>query len=716
MYDGSGPSNVITVNRQVVLFVRKSRLGSTEKSKAALAANQLKRRNERLVMTSRNRVLLLQVHLAAGLLLVCPASAGAQTVVATIPVGGLPGAVAANPVTNKIYVPNTVIDGATNSTTTIPAGVRPDAVAVNIVTNKIYVANGGNASPFGGGDPGSITVIDGATDSTTTVTDPNANGPRALAVNEVTNKVYVANFWSGNVTVIDGATNSTTTVTDPNANGLAVFALAVNQVTNKIYVLNNNTDRVGSSPGSVTVIDGATNSTTTVTDPNAISPVDVAVNPVTNKIYVANMGKFSGSNHGNITVIDGATNSTTTVNDPVAFGAGIDSRGFAVAVNSVTNKIYVANEGGTLLQENGGVTVIDGATNSIVNVTDPNAIGPVAVAVDPATNKIYVANVGDLVFSGCCNPGSVTVIDGAANSLITLIDPNAGAPFAVAVDPATSMVYVANELSGNVTVINEGIVPPNFTLSVISAGNGSGTVTSNPAGVNCPTSCSASFPTGSSVTLTASSDSGYVFSGWSGPCSGTSACGITMNGAEFVTATFNTPPPPDFSLTPASTTLTVQSGGQGSDVMSIAGINGPFGSAIQLTCAIITGPAPLPTCALSPASVTPGANSATSTLTITAPAAAAVLSPANNRRLSKSVYTLWLPLMFGVTVVGGSKKLRRRSWVLGGLLLLFVVLQTACGGGSPSNGIVQQPTNYTVSVTGASGVITHTTQVTVTVR
>jgi len=666
-------------------------------------------------MTSRNRVSLLRAHLAAGLLLVCPASAGAQTVVATIPVGGLPEAVAANPVTNKIYVPNTVIDGATNSTTTIPAGLRPDAVAVNIVTNKIYVANLGNPVQ---GHPGNITVIDGATNSTTTVSDPNAVGPWALAVNEVTNKVYVANFWSGNVTVIDGATNSTTTVTDPNANGLAVFALAVNQVTNKIYVLNNNTDRAGSNPGSVTVIDGATNSTTTVTDPNAISPVEVAVNLVTNKIYVANLGNFSGSNHGNITVIDGATNSTTTITDPAAYAAGIDSHGRAVAVNSVTNKIYVANESGTgtVQTPNGGVTVIDGATNSVSHVTDPNAIGPVAVAVDPATNKIYVANVGDLVFSGCCNPGSVTVIDGAANSLITLIDPNASAPIAVAVDPVTSMVYVANELSGNVTVINEGIVPPNFTLSVISAGNGSGTVSSNPTGVNCPTSCSAIFPTGSSVTLTASSDSGYVFSGWSGPCSGTSACAITMNGAEFVTATFNTPPPPDFSLTPASTTVTVQSGGQGSDVMSIAGINGPFGSAIQLTCAIITGPAPLPTCALSPASVTPGANSATSTLTITAPAAAAVLSPANNRRLSKSVYALWLPLMFGVTVVGGSKKLRRRYWVLCGLLLLFVVLQTACGGGSPSNGIVQQPTNYTVSVTGVSGVITHTTQVTVTVQ
>src|SRR5437016_2377507 len=60
------------------------------------------------------------------------------------------------------------------------------------------------------------------------------------------------------------------------------------------------------------------------------SPVAVAVNPVTNKIYVAN------ANGSSVTVIDGATNTTATV----AVGASP----IAVAVNPVTNKIYVANQ------------------------------------------------------------------------------------------------------------------------------------------------------------------------------------------------------------------------------------------------------------------------------------------------------------------------------------------------------------------------------------
>ena len=55
----------------------------------------------------------------------------------------------------------TVIDGATNTTTAVAAGDFPDAVAVNPVTNKIYVANQSSND---------VTVIDGATNATTTVT------------------------------------------------------------------------------------------------------------------------------------------------------------------------------------------------------------------------------------------------------------------------------------------------------------------------------------------------------------------------------------------------------------------------------------------------------------------------------------------------------------------------------------------------------------------
>ncbi|MGD0183265.1 MAG: YncE family protein, partial [Terriglobales bacterium] len=114
---------------------------------------------------------------------------------------------------------------------TVAAGTNPQAVAVNPVTNKIYVANYNYGNTNGNSN---VTVIDGATNSATTVAvGPN---PDAVTVNPNTNMIYVANgnSSSGTVTVIDGATNNTTTV----AAGGDPIAFAVNAVTNQIYVAN----------------------------------------------------------------------------------------------------------------------------------------------------------------------------------------------------------------------------------------------------------------------------------------------------------------------------------------------------------------------------------------------------------------------------------------------------------------------------------------------
>ena len=75
-----------------------------------------------------------------------------------------------------------------------------------------------------------------------------------------------------------------------------------------------------------------------------------------------------------------------------------------------------------------------------------------------------------------------------------------------------------------------------FALSVSVSGSGS--VTSSPSGINCGATCSASFVSGTQVTLTASPATGSTFNGWSGACNGTSTCLVTMNTAESVAANF----------------------------------------------------------------------------------------------------------------------------------------------------------------------------------
>lgn len=81
--------------------------------------------------------------------------------------------------------------------------------------------------------------------------------------------------------------------------------------------------------------------------------------------------------------------------------------------------------------------------------------------------------------------------------------------------------------------------PQNFyPLTVSKSGFGSGTVTSSNGAINCGTSCSTSAPYNYSFTLTATPAAGSLFLGWSGACSGTGSCYVTMTQARAVTAVF----------------------------------------------------------------------------------------------------------------------------------------------------------------------------------
>lgn len=104
-------------------------------------------------------------------------------------------------------------------------------------------------------------------------------------------------------------------------------------------------------------------------------------------------------------------------------------------------------------------------------------------------------------------------------------------------------------------------VPLTFNLTV--SVSGSGTVTSSPAGINCGGTCNATYNSGTSVTLTAAPAAGFSFSGWSGACTGTGACVLTMSAARAVTATF----------APSTFTLNVSVSGAGSVSSTPAGIS-----------------------------------------------------------------------------------------------------------------------------------------------
>ena len=125
----------------------------------------------------------------------------------------------------------------------------------------------------------------------------------------------------------------------------------------------------------------------------------------------------------------------------------------------------------------------------------------------------------------------------------------------------------------------------NPTLTVVLAGTGSGMVTSSPTGINCPSTCSASFSFGTQVTLTETPATNSYFAGWSGGgCSGTNpSCTVTLSASQQVTATFN--------ITQSIPVLTVALDGTGKGTVTSnpAGISCPptcnatFGGGTQVT-------------------------------------------------------------------------------------------------------------------------------------
>jgi Pro-kumamolisin, activation domain/Divergent InlB B-repeat domain len=133
------------------------------------------------------------------------------------------------------------------------------------------------------------------------------------------------------------------------------------------------------------------------------------------------------------------------------------------------------------------------------------------------------------VFYNCYDPsGSVGVMSTNNNAYRPAYKAHVGWDFATGLGTINVYNLVTNwaAAGGGSAYLTVGVV-------------GGGTVTS-PSGINCPSLCSATLSGGPQVTLTATAAAGgiWVFSGWSGACSGAGSCTVTMDAARSVAATF----------------------------------------------------------------------------------------------------------------------------------------------------------------------------------
>jgi YVTN family beta-propeller protein len=356
--------------------------------------------------------------ICAVVLAACPgaaadAKAGAASAHPQIQVGGFPTGIALNPLTNTIYVGNgttgtlSLINGkkcnagdargCSQHVTAVTAGTDPIGIAVNGKTNTVYVANAsGTVAVVNGGKCDAANTSGCHVQPATVRVGAN---PQFLAVDEKTNTIYVANSASDTISVIDGSTRKVRATVPV---GPLPFTIAVNEATGSVYV----TD-LGAA--TISVIDvkacNATNVNGCRHKPITVNvgerPGGIAVNSRTDTIYVA------GESSNDVSVLDGRTCNARATSGcrqtPVHVLAGSGARG--IAVNEVTNTVYVANTAANT------VSVINGATcNARVHAgcgqqaaVAPVGVSPRRVAIDEVTNTIYVTNAGS---------NTVTMLDG----------------------------------------------------------------------------------------------------------------------------------------------------------------------------------------------------------------------------------------------------------------------------------------------------------------
>ncbi len=145
---------------------------------------------------------------------------------------------------------------------------------------------------------------------------------------------------------------------------------------------------------------------------------------------------------------------------------------------------------------------------------------------------------------GSINCGAACSDGFSAGTLVTLTaTPAAGSVFAGWSGggcTGTGTCTVTMNAAASVTATFNGTT---YTLTVFVNDPQLGNVTSSPAGINCGSTCSATFNSGTVVTLTRGFImQGTLFNGWGGDCAGTATtCTITMSAPRTVTATFSNP-------------------------------------------------------------------------------------------------------------------------------------------------------------------------------
>ena len=407
----------------------------------------------------------------------------------------------------------------------------------------------------------------------------------------------------GDVIVSNGGIATTTTTTIPGGNynsftatGGAILAVTGNTPALASMTISNN---MSLASGSVSV-GGAVNVTGALSLQNgsvlshlgATTTVTYSLNVTAASVSIDATSKIDVSGKGYLGAYQGGNNSSTgmTYGNTTTGGSGYYAGGSYAGLGGSNSSQYPSNASyGNMLQPgelgsgggNSGSSAYPGGNGGgLIVLTTPGILslnGSILANGEPGTNDYRSAggsgggillNVGTLSGAGTISanggsvPNSTYTGSGGGGRIAVYYTTNtlpvaniiatggmSGNGSVAASNGGAGTIYLKNSANsyGDVIVSNGGIATtttpvPDYNLTANLSGSGTGTVVSLPAGINCGTTCNSQFAETSSVTLTAVPNPGYTFVGWSGACSGTGNCTLTMSGNTTVTATFILPP------------------------------------------------------------------------------------------------------------------------------------------------------------------------------
>lgn len=275
----------------------------------------------------------------------------------------------------------------------------------------------------------------------------------------------------------------------------------------------------------------------------------VAYDPASERIYVDDRTYIAVYEPSGEAVLEGG--------QPLRIGLGSLQAGFGVGVSD-----FPATEGNLYVPD---------AAAGIVRVYGPagEELAPIAgqgtpqqgftslvdanVLVTPADGHIYVA---DNLEPGFEHPAAAVDEFNPAGEYRgqvphQLIDAE---PTALALGPG-GQIYVTSGNDEHAVLYGFGPTFAAHHLAVSTSGAGSGHVTSEPAGINCPPACGAEYNAGESLALSAVAEPGSAFVGWSGGgCSGSGLCHLQTDSDKAVEA--------EFALSPQAVTISASGPGE----------------------------------------------------------------------------------------------------------------------------------------------------------